>query len=212
MNTKKRIVILILLMLIDLSILLIPVYAVPLSDYHGKPIICQYCHEVRGFSVGTYEGENEMCDNCHNIADNINSLEAAHSKVCNRCHTIPTNPQEYHQLHTPIACTRCHGNGTQPIRPTVGITNCVGCHGVSASLSGNVKIHDVHKSIIDKACPTCHGTRPSSSPSLSSSLSSPAILVVQESKKNIVSTIYAKTIDYKQYTLYEVFKKLISLF
>jgi hypothetical protein len=169
-----------------------------------KGIVCIYCHETRGFSIGSEE-DGGGCENCHILRDNKALLEQAHSKVCNACHGIPNSPEAYHQLHSVVACAKCHGNGTtEPIiKPSVSIADCGGCHGVTVSYTGGRgSIHDAHKPVLDKACPVCHGTRPDA----------PAPGTIQSPKNAIVSTVYAKLIDYRKYTLYEIFKKLSTIF
>ena len=170
--------------------------------------VCYNCHS-ESFS----EEEGSCVENCHNIKDNIRALEQMHSRICNKCHIIPQSTEEYHQLHSAVSsCEKCHGNGTLPIRPTVGITNCAGCHGSSVSFTGGSNIHEAHADKLDVACPKCHGIRPSSQPSITSSKTVSMSGVSTESRKDIVSRMYAKTIDYRKYTLYEIFERLFSLF
>jgi len=177
-----------------------------ISDHRPMPI-CYYCHYVKGYSIGSFVSDDGACDNCHIIKDNIDNLEQAHSQICSKCHTIPETTETYHQLHSGVLCEKCHGNDTLPAKPGISRMNCAGCHGVSVSLTGGGKIHEVHKAKLESACPKCHGTRPSSNPSLFSSTAA-----TTQPKKEIISTIYAKVIDYRKYTLYEIFKKLSSIF
>jgi RecJ-like exonuclease len=177
-----------------------------ISD-HSKPIpICYYCHYVKGYSIGSFSSLEEACDKCHNIKNNINNLEQAHSQICSKCHNTPATPEAYHEMHNSVSCEKCHGNNTLPVRPGISRTNCAGCHGASVSFNGGGKIHEVHKAKLEIACPKCHGVSPSSKPSMLTSAKT------QEQEKEILSTVYAKIIDYRKYTLYEIFKKLSSAF
>jgi len=168
-----------------------------------KTILCANCHK----SLIENEDGTE-CEKCHTIKDNIDTLEQVHSQICSKCHTIPETTETYHQLHSKVLCEKCHGNNSLPAKPGVSRTNCAGCHGTSISINGGGKIHEVHKAKLESACPKCHGARPSSEPSIPSLAAEKS----KESKKEIVSIVYAKMIDYRKYTLYEIFKKLSSTF
>lgn len=206
MNTKTREFLLILVLIVVTISLMI---SVATAKDHSTTV-CYNCHS-ESFS----DEEGSCTENCHNIKDNIEGLEKMHSRICSKCHAIPQNTEEYHKLHSSVSsCEKCHGNGTLPIRPTVGITNCAGCHGASVSFTDGGNIHEAHAAKLDVACPKCHGTRPGSSPSSSSptALSKSGISPKQDPIKDIASMIYAKTIDYRKYTLYEMFEKFFSLF
>lgn len=187
-------------------------------DYDHKPTVCNYCHVEKGFSIGSYSDENS-CDNCHNIKDNIPNLEREHSNVCNRCHTAPSNDEEYHNIHKGVDCTRCHGTGVLPVKPPTGIINCAACHGAIFSNGGD-GIHIIHKSRLEEICSKCHGTRPSYNPSGITELKSASSVgetggVIEGFSKEvdkINKKVYAKVIDYKRYTLYEIFKVIFSIF
>ncbi|MCZ7382386.1 MAG: hypothetical protein O8C64_12555 [Candidatus Methanoperedens sp.] len=176
-----------------------------ISDHRPMPI-CNYCHNVKGYSIGSFTSIDEACDKCHNIKDNIQRLEQTHSQICSKCHNTPDTPEAYHQMHNGVSCEKCHGNSTLPVRPGISRTNCAGCHGASVSFNGGGKIHEVHKAKLESACPKCHGVRPSSNPSMLTGAKT------QEPKKEIFSAAYAKVIDYRKYTLFEIFKKLSSKF
>jgi hypothetical protein len=171
---------------------------------HSK-IVCANCHQSL-IAAMDEEGAGDYCDGCHYIKDNIDRLEQAHSQICSKCHTIPETTEAYHQLHSLVLCEKCHGNNSLPAKPGVSRTNCAGCHGESISITGGGKIHEVHKAKLESACPKCHGARPSSNPSVLTAAT------IQEPKKEILATVYAKAIDYRKYTLYEIFKKLSSAF
>ena len=186
------------------------------GDYDHKPIpTCSYCHIYKGFSIGSYNGD-DSCGNCHAIKDSIANIEAAHSNICDKCHAIPNNDEQYHNIHKSVDCERCHGSGILPVKPPTGITNCDACHGIIFS-GGGGSIHLNHKSRLEEICTRCHGTRPSSNPSgieLKSTISgsdSEKMSIVNEIDK-VNKKVYAKVIDYKRYTLYEIFKLMFTIF
>jgi hypothetical protein len=177
------------------------------SEHQG--MVCIYCHVTRGFSIGVHEDESDSCDLCHVLRDNKQLLDAAHSKICDKCHTIPTNSDEYHQLHNNVAhnntnetCDKCHESW---VKPSVAMSNCAGCHGEAFAGSGN--IHDIHKSKLDQICTACHGTRPGISPVVIGDVTS---LSGSQKGQTLTQQVYAKTIDYRKYTLYEIIKKLFG--
>lgn len=183
------------------------------DDYDHKPIpTCYYCHINKGFSIGQYN-DGESCDNCHNIKDNIQNLEKSHSNICSKCHATPRNDGEYHDIHKGIDCAKCHGTGILPVKPTTGVTNCATCHG--AVFSGGNNIHITHKSRLEEICTRCHGSRPPSNPSgieIQSPSSEKTDIDIVKEIDNINKKIYAKVIDYKRYTLYEIFKIIFAAF
>lgn len=218
----KTLSILSITMMITITITVILILLTTISDadvfydYDHKPTVCNYCHVEKGFSIGPYSDEN-TCDNCHNIKDNIPNLERTHSNVCDRCHTTPSNDEEYHNVHKGVDCTRCHGTEILPIKPPTGITNCAVCHEAIFS-GGSDSIHIIHKSKLEEICSKCHSTRPSSNPSgiteLKSVSSEKTGIVEGVSKEvdKINKKIHAKVIDYKRYTIYEIFKVIFSIF
>ncbi len=187
------------LLILSLLLLLILVNSSSAIPDHSK-IACANCHK-------SLIEDEEACDRCHSIKDNINNLEQTHSQICSKCHTIPEAPEAYHQLHNGVSCEKCHGNGTLPVKPGISRTNCAGCHGASISINGGGKIHEVHKAKLEAACPKCHGVPPSSNPSVISLTAGKT-----QGSKEIISAAYARLIDYRKYTLYEIFKKLSSTF
>ena len=217
-NLTVLILLLILLLTLLLTLLILPISSADVFyDYEHKPTVCNYCHVEKGFSIGYYNDEN-TCDNCHNIKDNIPNLEQTHSNVCNRCHTTPSNDEEYHNIHKGVDCTRCHGAGILPVKPPTGITNCAACHGAIFS-SGSDGIHVIHKARLEEICSNCHGTRPSYNPSgitelksASSDVGKGIVEGFSEEVDKINKKVYAKVIDYKRYTLYEIFKVIFSIF
>jgi hypothetical protein len=179
-----------------------------------KGTVCYYCHETRGFPYG---GEDATCDNCHFIKNNIPLLAQVHSNVCSACHNIPDNDEQYHNLHKAVDCSKCHiKTGILPVKPTTGITNCAACHGIT--FSGGSNIHLTHKTILTSICTKCHGARPVTNPSgiepvtLGLSEDKNIYASVSRSIGNTNKMIYAKVIDYKRYTLYEIFKVMFSVF
>lgn len=217
MKTKKTLSV---LLFITLSLTFLTI--VSTADFQissipqHKGMVCLYCHETKGFSIGDHEDE-AGCDNCHSIKDSISALEQAHSNICKSCHVIPSNDEQYHNLHKGIDCAKCHtGTGVLPVKPTTGITNCAVCHGVIFS-GGNSNIHITHEAILTDICTKCHGSRPSSDPSgieLSTSDTGKTSLVIGLNKEvtKINNDVYAKVIDYKRYTLYEIFKVIFAIF
>ncbi len=157
-----------------------------------RAVICIPCHNNIGVDV--YKDDNE-CGDCHNYLTvdrnlNIPLFEEQHNpNICSACHPIK-DANSYHQTHGNVSCQTCHG--TEIAKPDVIITNCGGCHGG--------KIHDIHQGNIDRICSNCHGSHPGSNPvSESASLN-----------KDISATVYAKVVNYKQFTLYEVIKRILS--
>lgn len=161
---------------------------------HQK-IACANCHQ------SLIENE-EMCDTCHNIKDNKVQLEQRHSNICSNCHNVQ-NADSYHQMHNNVTCEKCHINGE---RPSVAINNCAGCHGESFAGTGN--IHEIHKSKLDTICSKCHGAPPQSNPLVVGITS----LSGGQKSQTLTQRVYARTIDYKKYTLYEIMKKLFASF
>jgi hypothetical protein len=190
-----------------------PAAAVSISSIpQHKGMVCIYCHETRGFPIGSPDDE-DTCSICHLLRDNKALLEQVHSTICNNCHNIPNTIKGYHELHSVVKCVKCHGNGnaTSPvIRPKISRTDCGGCHGATVTIGagGSRNIHDAHQPVMDKACPVCHGSRPSSS----APITLQAGTKPQLSVSSVVSSVYAKAIDYRKYTLYEICKRLSTLF
>lgn len=169
---------------------IIPVDAI---DNH-KPIMCDGCHSNGRFDYGL--GSDEYCGGCHKYVDdnyklNMGALESQHNLgTCKACHNIKDS-KEFHTLHINETkdCTTCHG-ATGNAVPTATMNQCGGCHGG--------KIHDIHKNKLDKICTTCHGSAPDKAPENS-------IAGFQAANK-----LYAKAIDYQQYTLLELIKSLFG--
>ena len=162
--------------------------------YDHKPVVCfEGCHDTGGFNYGATDVDN--CGDCHNykLPDggiNVPLMEEGHNPgICKVCHNIKDSGS-YHILHENVngSCTTCHGdNGKKPSKPW---NECNGCHGG--------KIHTIHQNNISQLCVTCHETRPALSPASSSGSS------------DVTTGIYAAVINYKQFTLYEVFKRILS--
>jgi hypothetical protein len=163
-------------------------------DNH-KSVVCIYCHIERGFSYGvTNDDDEDDCGNCHYYSMNIPKLEAEHNpKTCKVCHNVK-DLNSYHILHKNVtgSCTTCHGEDGQT--PGQSINDCPGCHGG--------KIHIVHQDKLSQICEKCHGSRPASGPASDS--------VSVSSDREITARIYAKVVNYKQFTLFEVFKRILS--
>ncbi len=172
---------------IILLLLLIPVAQATVE----RATLCIPCHNNLGVDANP---ENIECGNCHNYLTvdktlNIQLFEEKHNpKICSECHQVK-DANSYHQTHANVSCQNCHG--AEIVKPDISISNCAGCHGG--------KVHDIHQSKIDKICSNCHGSRPGANPSGSAS-----------SNKEITASIYAKVVNYKQFTLYEVFKRILS--
>lgn len=173
------------------------------SQPQHKGIVCIYCHETRGFSIGDHEDEGG-CENCHSIKDNVIALEKAHSQKCDKCHGIPQDKDSYHQMHKNVSCETCHISGN---KPSVIMSDCEGCHVESFIGIGN--IHEIHKKKLDEICSKCHGTNPKSAPVTVYDTSVSGLI---ETKQTLTQRVYARTIDYKKYTLYEILNKLYSSF
>ncbi len=159
-----------------------------------RAALCISCHD--NFGVDVYKWDNE-CGNCHQFLDsntklNIPLFEGGHNpNLCGKCHGVK-DQDSYHLTHGNVSCEKCHGSDI--IRPEIIISNCAGCHGV--------KVHDIHQGNIDRICSNCHGSRPGSNPASGSA----------SSNKDISSSIYAKVVNYKQFTLYEIFMRVLSSF
>jgi hypothetical protein len=179
-----------------ISVCMILIFAFFISPVNAsipnhKPVICFSCHEV----VGAETGEDE-CGNCHNYVENNKVIqplmESQHNpNICKICHGVK-DKETYHQTHINVSCNICHESGDS--RPATIITDCAGCHGG--------KIHDIHQSNINSICSTCHRSRPASNPA-----SEPAL-----STNKMTAGIYAKVVNYRQFTLYEIFQRILSSF
>ncbi len=170
--------------------------AIPDAPEH-KQVICFDCHTNGRFNYGL--DKDEYCGGCHQYVDDVSNklivpeFEANHNtKTCKVCHGVK-DTKEFHTLHGNVSgsCTRCHGDNGNA-KPDKTINECGGCHGG--------QIHVIHQDNLTGICSTCHGSRPVSNPA-SGSVSS---------KKDITAGIYAKVVNYKQFTLYEVFKRILS--
>ncbi len=155
-----------------------------------KPVICFSCHGV----VGVEAADEDECGNCHNYVGNnkvIQSLmESQHNpNICKICHGVK-DKETYHQTHKNVSCNICHESGDS--KPSSLIMDCAGCHGG--------KIHDIHQGNINSICSDCHSSRPASDPSSESALST----------NEMTAGIYAKVVNYKQFTLYEIFQRILS--
>lgn len=204
MKTKTVAIFLIVILTLVLMATISTAIALNVRSEH-KGIVCIYCHETKGYSIGEHEDEGG-CDNCHDIKDDKTRLEAAHSNICNKCHNVEQNRDSYHQMHTNVDCQKCHGKDNKI--PKVGMNNCAGCH--EGSFAGGGGIHDVHKDKLEQVCTKCHGSRPGSDPVMASSgeeeTKSPTKI------SDITKMAYAKVVDYRKYTIYEVAKKLFASF
>ncbi len=187
-----------------LSIIIILLFLTGISNALTQPdepehqkTACYYCHAVRGFSIGNFDDEQVGCNYCHDFASNSQLMEQDHNpRTCKVCHNIQ-DKNAYHRLHNNVSCQTCHSSGQ---KPKSSFDNCSGCHGT--------KIHDIHQNKIEKICSGCHGGSSSTPQSAPLSKSS----TPTSSDQNKLSSVYAKIIDYKKYTLFEIFKKLLSTF
>lgn len=157
-----------------------------------KSVICFSCHGA----VGVEPADEDECGNCHDYVGNnkvIQSLmESQHNpNICKICHGVK-DKETYHQTHVNVSCNICHESGDS--KPKSIITDCAGCHGG--------KIHDIHQGNINNICSTCHSSRPASNPASGSTLST----------SKMTDGIYARVVNYKQFTLYEIFQRILSSF
>ena len=178
-------------------VILLSMTSVSKATPDHQKIVCANCHQT------LVESEDDAsCNACHDIKDNKAALEQRHSQICGNCHAVTNDKDAYHNMHKEIKCENCHA--ATGAKPNVVMSNCGGCHGVSFTGSGN--IHEVHKSKLDQICAECHGsTIPSSKPVTSLTIATEKVVA-----KPIVEQIYAETINYRKFTLYEVFKKLFT--
>lgn len=180
---------------VSLIIIIFISFILPASAEEGQmfPVCINGCHTDRGISYGITE-EN-WCGSCHQYVSksviNIPALEENHNpKTCNLCHNVRES-STFHTLHVNVtdSCNRCHGESGSA-RPTSTFNDCAGCH------SG--KIHDIHEENLDRTCLTCHGVSPAKAPQNA----------IDDSQG--INSIYAKVIDYQQYTLLELIKSLLG--
>ena len=186
--------------LIIILLLFITQAGAEIPDAPGhKQVICFDCHTNGRFDYGL--DKDEYCGGCHQYVDdvskelNVPALEANHNtKTCKVCHGVK-DTKVFHTLHVNVSgsCTRCHGDNGNAI-PDKTINECGGCHGG--------QIHVIHQSNLTKICSTCHGSRPALNP-VSGSASS---------TNDIAAGIYAKVVNYKQFTLYELFNRILLSF
>ncbi|MGB8218267.1 MAG: hypothetical protein WCE94_13295 [Candidatus Methanoperedens sp.] len=190
-NTKLKISVSLILII---TLLTIPALST-VPNSHTQ-FICNDCHNGR-FSYGAEETGDD-CGNCHDYRDATNKmdipkLEAQHNpNTCKICHEVK-DLNVFHTIHGNVSgsCTRCHGDNGNAI-PDKTINECSGCHGG--------QVHVIHKDNLTQICPKCHSSRPASNPASGSTLST----------NEVTPGIYAKVVNYKQFTLYEVFQRILS--
>ena len=160
-----------------------------------KPVICFDCHTNGRFA---YEQGNDDYCSCHKYTDNTNKLnqqllETQHNpNTCKTCHGIKDVPS-YHNVHANESCKTCHGD-TGAAKPDKIFSDCGGCHGG--------QLHEIHNNNLARICSDCHGSRPASDP-----VSEPSL-----STNELTAGIYKKVVNYRQYTLYEIFRRIFSSF
>ncbi|MDF1531711.1 MAG: hypothetical protein P1P72_05255 [ANME-2 cluster archaeon] len=154
------------------------------SFRHESNLCTDGCHTR--FPYGT---EDEICGNCHSYGLNVPILESRHNpKICTGCHQV-RDKQTFHMTHRDVTCdTKCHTlQGTKVNTPKIIISKCESCH--------TMKIHTLHENKISELCSTCHGSAVSA-------------------KTNVISssTEFSINLDsnYQRFTLYEIFKGLLS--
>lgn len=183
-------------LILILAVLIIPAQSeIP----NHKSVICFDCHTDGRFSYGA-EDEMDECGGCHEYTDTMNKmdiqkLEEKHNpNTCKACHGVK-DAKVFHTIHGNVSgsCTRCHGNSGNAV-PDKTINECGGCHGG--------QIHVIHQDKLKEICSTCHGSRPVSNPASESALST----------NEMAAGIYAKVVNYKQFTLYEIFQRILSSF
>lgn len=180
-NIKSKILI---ILIIIISVLVIPVQAdLPVGH---KQVICFDCHPGR-FGIGS-EFESDECGNCH-MYGSKDSLEGQHNpRTCKVCHGV-ADSKAFHKTHGNKTCNICHGE-IGNAKPTNTINECGGCH------SG--QIHLIHEEKLDQICATCHGKVPNVEPQQ------------MATGYKISKKLYAKVVDYKQYTLFEIIKQILK--
>jgi len=173
-------------LILIITFLILPVHA-ELPVGHPQSV-CFDCHPGR-FSIGS-EYESDDCGNCHMYLIK-ESLENHHNPgTCKVCHGV-SNSGTYHNLHVNVdgSCKTCHG-ATGQTKPDKTMNDCGGCHGG--------KLHEIHAENLNDICLTCHGKIPGNTPQKS----------IGDSQT--VNKVYAKVIDYNQYTLFELIKSLFG--
>lgn len=151
-----------------------------------KQVICFDCHTNGRFIFGEeVEGD---CGNCHVYTSKQSQEEQHNPNICKVCHGV-SNSRAFHNIHINKTCDTCHG-ATGNAKPTSTMNECGGCHGG--------QIHIIHEKKLDDVCVSCHGSVPNAQPKQISAGSKAA------------EQIYAKIVDYKQYTLLELLKRLLN--
>jgi len=182
-NTKLKIPV---GLIIIILVLAIPTHS-EIPDNHKK-FICSDCHGNGRFSYGEESDDADDCGNCHVYA-NKQAIENMHNPMtCKICHGVKDS-KTFHTIHLNETCVKCHGE-TGSAKPDKAIADCGGCHGG--------QLHVIHEENIEQLCVSCHGKIPSTTPQQ----------LVSESKT--VDKLYAKVVDYKQYTLFEILKNFLG--
>jgi hypothetical protein len=177
-----------------LAVLIIPAHSRVPNDH--EQFICFDCHNGR-FSYGA-EDEWDDCGGCHEYRDTMNKmdiqkLEAQHNpNTCKACHEVK-DLKVFHAIHGNVSgsCMRCHGDNGDSV-PDKTMNECGGCHGG--------QVHIIHQDKLTQICSKCHGRSPESNPVSQSSIST----------KEFTVGVYAKAVNYKEYTLLELVKRLFG--
>ena len=146
-----------------------------------KNLICFDCHTEE-------ELDSDDCSGCHMYINKQSREEIHNPHTCNKCHSVEDS-KTFHTIHVNNACSKCHGESGNA-KPDRTMSDCGGCHGG--------QLHVIHEENIEQLCVSCHGKIPSTTPQQ----------LVSESK--MVDKFYAKVVDYKQYTLFEILKNFLG--
>ena len=169
-------------------ILLITFLSIPaLALLNHNNLICWDCHINGRFSYIVEPEDDDYCISCHKYSSQQAREEIHNPGTCRVCHKIKES-KTFHTIHLNNTCATCHGE-TGIAKPDKTMIDCGGCHGG--------KIHDIHQENLEQLCLTCHGKVPPSTPQQIAGSS------------NSVNQLYAKVVNYKEYTLFEILKKIL---
>lgn len=166
-------------LIIIITFISIPAYS-SIPEGGHKNLICFDCHTEE-------ELDSDDCSGCHMYASKQEREELHNPNTCRTCHSVKDS-KTFHTIHVNYTCSKCHSE-TGNAKPDKTMSDCAGCHGG--------KLHDIHGQNLDQLCITCHGKVPSSTPQQ----------IVGSS--NSVNQLYAKVVNYKEYTLFEILKKIL---
>ena len=170
------------------------VFTILIPTSNASVLIDAFRHESNVCTEGCHQrfpaGGDDVCGNCHSYGLNVPVLESQHNpNICKGCHSI-TDKNNFHMVHKEVSCdTKCHTvQNTKVSTPKNSFTKCESCH--------TMKIHTLHENKVSELCSTCHGSAVSSN-------TNPI------SASTMGSTTYFAA-NYQKFTLYEMFKRLIT--